>query len=151
VVLVGQLLDHILRPLAKHLGVAFFVSNRLEFRDGHATGRLLDPVVPPRSPWAWLASGPPDGRIPREKLLRQLGWIGQPEECTNALQSSARPPARASQAVRAFGGSPQPRSLSIREILKNRNILLIGVTGFIGKVWLVELLESLPDIGKITL
>jgi len=151
VVLVGQLLDHILRPLAKHLGVAFFVSNRLEFRDGHATGRLLDPVVPPRSPWAWLASGARDGRIPREKLLGQLGWIGQPEESTNALQSSAGPPARARRAVRAFGGSPQPRSLSIREILKNRNILLIGVTGFIGKVWLVELLESLPDIGKITL
>jgi len=30
-------------------------------------------------------------------------------------------------------------------------LLLIGVTGFIGKVWLVDLLENIPKIGKITL
>ena len=151
VVLVGQLLDHILRPLAKHFGVHSFVSNRLEFRDGRATGRLLGPVVRPRSPWAWLASGAPDGRIPEEKLLRQLGWNHQPEEWANALQNSARPPARASRAIRAFGTVPQPRRLSVLETLKNRHILLIGVTGFIGKVWLVELLENISDVGKITL
>ena len=29
--------------------------------------------------------------------------------------------------------------------------MLIGVTGFIGKVWLVNLLENIPEIGKITL
>src|SRR5260370_7998469 len=29
--------------------------------------------------------------------------------------------------------------------------MLIGVTGFIGKVWLVDLLENIPNIGKITL
>ena len=39
VVLVGQLLGNILRPLAHHFGVASFLSNRLEFRDGKATGR----------------------------------------------------------------------------------------------------------------
>src|SRR4029077_11826294 len=50
IVLVSQLLDHVLRPLANHFGVASFVSNRLEFRDGHATGRLLCPVVRPRGP-----------------------------------------------------------------------------------------------------
>ncbi|MGH9676755.1 MAG: haloacid dehalogenase-like hydrolase, partial [Candidatus Acidiferrum sp.] len=38
IVLVGQLLDHILRPLAQHLGVESFLSNRMEFRSGHATG-----------------------------------------------------------------------------------------------------------------
>src|SRR5215470_14736802 len=54
IVLVGQLLDHILRPLANHFGVETFVCNRLEFREGHATGRLLDPVVRPRGPFAWL-------------------------------------------------------------------------------------------------
>src|SRR5579863_10579098 len=43
VVLVGQLLDHIMRPLASHFGVESFISNRMEFRDGDATGRLLDP------------------------------------------------------------------------------------------------------------
>jgi len=35
--------------------------------------------------------------------------------------------------------------------LANRHLLLIGVTGFIGKVWLVDLLENIPNIGKITL
>ncbi|HYK38874.1 MAG TPA: HAD family hydrolase, partial [Candidatus Eremiobacteraceae bacterium] len=44
IVLVGQSLSHVLRPLAIHLGVEEFISNRLEFRDGVATGRLLDPI-----------------------------------------------------------------------------------------------------------
>src|SRR5215472_18975011 len=68
VVLVGQLLENILRPLAHHLGAESFLANRLEYRDGKATGRLLDPVVRPRGPLAWLASSPVDGRIPRERL-----------------------------------------------------------------------------------
>src|SRR6202521_6242622 len=74
VVLVSQLLDIILKPLAKHFGVESIIANRLDFRDGIATGRLLDPVVRPRGPLAWVASGSTDGRITREKLLRQLGW-----------------------------------------------------------------------------
>src|SRR5260370_32526989 len=69
VVLVSQLLHHVLRPLANHFGISSFVSNRLEFRDGHATGRLLAPIVRPRGPLAWIASGSTDGRVPREKLL----------------------------------------------------------------------------------
>src|SRR5262249_41945213 len=43
IVLVGQSLDHMLRPLASHLGVDRFIANRMEFRDGVATGRLLWP------------------------------------------------------------------------------------------------------------
>jgi len=35
--------------------------------------------------------------------------------------------------------------------LAGKHILLVGVTGFIGKVWLVELLERVPDIGKVSL
>src|SRR5215468_863337 len=61
VVLVGQLLENILRPLAHHLGVESFIANRLEYRDGKATGRLLGPVVRPRGPFARLASGGTDG------------------------------------------------------------------------------------------
>src|ERR1019366_806866 len=38
VVLVSQGLDHIMRPLAGHLGVGRIVSNRLDFRGGLATG-----------------------------------------------------------------------------------------------------------------
>src|SRR5256885_12379092 len=35
IVLVSQLLEHVVRPLANHFGVSSFVSNRLEFRDGY--------------------------------------------------------------------------------------------------------------------
>src|SRR6266436_9583785 len=88
VVLVSQLLDHVLRPLANHFGISSFVSNRLEFRDGRATGRLLSPVVRPRGPLAWIASGSTDGRVPREKLLSRLGW--KDSDLVAATQTAAR-------------------------------------------------------------
>jgi fatty acyl-CoA reductase len=151
VVLVGQLLDHIVRPLANHFGIESFISNRLEFRDGHATGRLLHPIVRPRGPFAWLASGSTDGRISREKLLGQLGWSKEPALLESATQTAARPTPSTGRGVAAFADVPRVERLSVRETLANRHILLIGVTGFIGKVWLVDLLENVSDIGKITL
>ena len=39
----------------------------------------------------------------------------------------------------------------MREALRGKQILLIGVTGFIAKVWLEHLLYEVPDIGKIYL
>jgi long-chain acyl-CoA synthetase len=98
-----------------------------------------------------VASGSTDGRITREKLLRQLGWArkaGLPEA---AMRSSARPRIITDTSVALFGESPRVEKLSVRSTLANRNIMLIGVTGFIGKVWLVNLLENIPEIGKITL
>jgi thioester reductase-like protein len=151
VVLVGQLLENVLRPLAHHFGVESFIANRLEFRDGQATGRLLDPVVRPRGPLAWIASGGTDGRISREKLLSQLGWTDKPEQLRSAMQTVTRPSVPASKSVALFGEAPKVDSISVRENLANRHFLLIGVTGFIGKVWLVDLLENNPNIGKITL
>ena len=151
VVLVGQLLDHILRPLASHFGIESFISNRMEFRDGHATGRLLDPIVRPRGPFAWIAGSSLDGRIPKEKLLRQLGWSKTPERLQSALQSSAHPAIVTGRALAALGDVPRVERLSVRETLANRHILLVGVTGFIGKVWLVDLLENVSNVGKITL
>src|SRR5882762_4200939 len=151
VVLVGQLLGNILRPLAHHFGVDSFISNRLEFRDGIATGRLLDPIVRPRGPLAWIASGDTNGRIPREKLLSRLGWTRKPEQLEGAMQTTARPTVPPGKSVALFGETPRVKRLSVRENLMNRHILLIGVTGFIGKVWLVDLLENVPNIGKITL
>ena len=151
IVLVSQLLDHILKPLANHFGVDTIIANRLEFRDGTATGRLLDPIVRPRGPLAWVASGSTDGRIAREKLIAQLGWrqnAGLPEA---AAQSSARPRMLTDSNVALFGESPRVEKLSVRATLAHRHIMLIGVTGFIGKVWLVDLLENISEIGKITL
>jgi thioester reductase-like protein len=151
IVLVSQLLDHVLRPLASHLGVDAIVSNGLEFRDQQATGRLLDPVVRPRGPFAWLASGATDGRIPREKLLVQLGWTEEPARLETAVQATSRPAPPRRTTVASFGSAPRLERLAVRETLAKKNILLVGVTGFIGKVWLVDLLENIPDIGKITL
>jgi long-chain acyl-CoA synthetase len=151
IVLVGQLLESILRPLAHHFGVRSCISNRLEFRDGKATGRLLDPIVRPRGPFAWITSGSNDGRISREKLLRQLGWTEKPQQLESAVQTTARIAVPGGKPVALFGGVPRIKRLSVRENLSKRQLLLIGVTGFIGKVWLVDVLENIPDIGKITL
>jgi len=151
VVLVGQLLENVLRPLARHLGVPAFLANRLECRDGQATGRLLDPVVRPRGPLAWITSRSADGRIPKEKLLSQLGWSQKPERLESSIQATARPAPAIQRPVAVFGDAPRVEGLSVRETLAGRHILLIGVTGFIGKVWLVDLLEKIPNIGRITL
>ncbi len=150
IVLVGQSLDHVLRPLARHLGVQRFVANRMEFRDGVATGRLLPPVVRPRGPFAWIASGNPDGRIQEAALVSQLG-LRAPQELLHGIQESRRSVTLHAPAVVPFGSAPQVDCLSVRRALAGKNILLIGVTGFIGKVWMVDLLEQIPDIGKITL
>jgi fatty acyl-CoA reductase len=151
IVLVGQLLESVLRPLAAHFGVDFFLANRLEFRDGRATGRLVDPIVRPRGPFAWLAGGATNGRIAKDQLLRRLGWTADPQKLSSALCTTARPKMPAGKAVAVFGSEPRVRRLSVRETLANRHLMLIGVTGFIGKVWLVDLLENIPDIGKVTL
>jgi thioester reductase-like protein len=151
VVLVGQLLDHILRPLAAHFGIESFIANRLEFRDRHATGRLVKPVVRPRGPFAWLASGSIDGRIAESKLLRRLGWSGKPELLQSAMETATRPGPVADRNVALLGDVPRVDRLAVRETLAGRNLMLIGVTGFIGKVWLVDLLENVPHIGRITL
>jgi len=150
IVLVGQLLDHIMRPLAQYFAVETFVSNRLEFRDGVATGRLMEPVVRPRGPFAWLASGSADGHIAREKLLRQLDWKKSPGFLQSAAQSPSRPKHSPGRPVELLGSTPHVKSLAVRETLAGKHILLVGVTGFIAKVWLVELLEKIPEIGKIT-
>jgi thioester reductase-like protein len=151
VILVGQLLDHILRPLANHFGIDSLISNRMEFRNGRATGRLLAPVVRPRGPFAWIASGSIDGRISEDKLLRRLGWSKTPERLQSAVQSSAHPVPATGRAVAALGDVPRVEHLSVRETLASKHIMLVGVTGFIGKVWLVDLLENVSGIGKITL
>jgi hypothetical protein len=151
VVLVGQLLENILRPLAHHFGVESFLANRLEFRDGKATGRLLNPIVRPRGPLAWLASGWSDGRVSSERLLSQLGGAGKPEQLGSAMRTTARPANPPGKSVALFGETPRVERLSVRENLAHRHLMLIGVTGFIGKVWLVDLLENIPNIGKITL
>ncbi len=150
-VLVSQGLDHVMRPLAKYLGVPRLVSNRLEFRSGIATGRLLDPVVRPRSPKAWAFERSPDGRVPHDRLLSNLGLSADSEQLRKAILPAERPPAVNNQAIVVFNGNKQGETLSVRHTLAGKKILLIGATGFIGKVWLAQLLSDVPQIGKIYL
>src|ERR1700739_4319148 len=89
IVLVGQSLDHVLRPLAAHLRLQPLLSNRMGSRDGIATGRLLLPVVRPRGPFAWIASGNADGRIQEGALARQLG-LSTPEQLLDGMQETRR-------------------------------------------------------------
>jgi thioester reductase-like protein len=151
VALVSQGLDHVMRPLAQYLGVARLVSNRLEFRSGIATGRLLDPVIRPRSPIARAFERNADGRVPAARLLRNLGLTAHPERLEKAILPAQRPQARNSRALVVFDGKRQTEPLSVRRTLEGKNILLIGVTGFIGKVWLAQLLNEVPQFGKIYL
>ena len=151
VVLVSQGLDHVMRPLAQHLGVRRLVSNRLEFRTGLATGRLLDPVIRPRSPYAWATKRGADGRVPAERLLSDLGLSENPEQLEKAILPAARPETQNHHALVLFGRARVPETLSVREALAGKHVLLAGATGFIGKVWLAHLLNELPQLGKIYL
>lgn len=151
VVLVSQGLDHVMRPLANYLGVERLLANRLEFRDGRATGRLLDPVIRPRGVFARLVGRRPDGRVSWERLAYDLGFSHRSEILPAAsLPARRRLPGRAGPIV-LYDSRKKVERLSVREALAGKHILLIGVTGFIGKVWLVNLLGDLPAIGKIHL
>jgi thioester reductase-like protein len=151
VVLVSQGLDHVMRPLAQHLGVERLVANRLEFRDGKATGRLLDPVVRPRGPLAMLLGNQPDGHRDARRLLSDLGLEGQPGRLAGAIISAQRPAPSNHVPLVMFHKQQFPAPLSVLQSLSGKRILLIGVTGFIGKVWLEHLLRSVPDVEKVYL
>jgi Male sterility protein/haloacid dehalogenase-like hydrolase len=151
VVLVSQGLDHIMRPLATHLGIRRILCNRLDFRNGIATGRLLDPVIRPRGPLAKLRTDQPDGSIAREKLLRDLGFAKQPEVLNATIRSAERILPKTSIPVVHFDSQNKNKALSVRESLRGKKILLVGATGFIGKVWLANLLTDLPEVGRVYL
>src|SRR5690242_6197826 len=150
VVLVSQGLDHVMRPLAQHLGVERLVANRLEFRNGIATGRLLNPVIRPRGPLAFLMGGQADGRVSAEQLLRDLGLKKHPDQLAEAIFSTERPTPQNHSPVVIFDKHSE-RPFSVRQALKDKRILLVGVTGFIGKVWLEHVLSEIPEIGKVYL
>jgi thioester reductase-like protein len=149
VVLVSQALDHVMRPLAQHLGVKHIVANRLEFRDGVATGRLLDPVIRPRGAFAKLRDRSPDGRRAPKTLARHLDITV--EELRAAVIPCRREVKGLERPIVHFEGPGQGRDFSVRRALAGKHLMLIGVTGFIGKVWLANTLTDLPEVGRIYL
>lgn len=149
IVLISQGLEHIVRPLARHLGVERFIANRLEWRDGYATGRLLEPVVHSRGGVAKLASRDSHGRVSMDELSLNLGV--DKETLRRAIMHVEPPHPVRKRPVVCFPDTPPVPALSIRRTLAGKHVLLIGGTGFIGKIWLVHALTHLPEIGKITL
>ena len=79
-----------MRPLAQHLGVKWMIANRLEFRDGIATGRLLGPVVRPRGLFAGINGSGPDGRRAEERLVHDLGLANAASFCETAVVPASR-------------------------------------------------------------
>ena len=149
VVLVSQALDHLMCPLAQHLGVKHMVANRLEFRDGIATGRLLHPVIRPRGAFAPFRENMPDGRRAPKTLARHLGIsLEQLRAAVVPAQRRALSPRRP---IVHFDGQRQAQGLSVRAAFSGKQIMLIGVTGFIGKVWLANTLMELPEVKRIYL
>jgi nucleoside-diphosphate-sugar epimerase len=85
-----------------------------------------------------------------EQLFKNLAWK-KGSSAEDATQTAARPDVSIGRNVVVFGGVPRVETLSVRDSLSGKHLMLIGVTGFIGKVWLVELLQQVPNIRKITL
>jgi thioester reductase-like protein len=149
VVLVSQALEHIMRPLAQHLGVRHIVANRLEFRGGIATGRLLEPVIRPRGALAPWRENMPDGRRAPKTLARHLDI--SLEELRSAISPAERVVAAPERPIVYFDEHRQPQGFSVRRAYAGKQVMLIGVTGFIGKVWLANTLLDLPNLKRIYL
>ena len=150
VVLVSQGLEHDMRPLARHLGVRWIIANRLDFRDGVTTGRLMSPVIRPRGIFARIREAGPDGQQSPARWVRALGLRG-PKALASAIVPVERvTPVRIRPLVH-FEQRRRPEPLSVRKALKGKRVLLIGVTGFIGKVWLANTLMVLPEIANVYL
>jgi len=151
VALVSQGLDHVMRPLAQYLEVEYLIANRLEFRDRLATGRLLSPVIRPRQVLARVIGRKPDGRVAPKRLARNLGFSNHKEMLNNAVIAAKRPAVSFNTPTVIFEPHKQVERLSVRQSLAGKHVLLIGFTGFIGKVWLAKILEGIPDIAKVYL
>jgi len=150
VVLVSQGLEHVMRPLARHLGVRWMIANRLDFRNGVATGRLLSPVIRPRGLFARIREAGPDGQQSPARWVRALGLRG-PKALASAIVPVVRVEAPRVRPIVYFDEQRHPAPFSVRKSLGGKHVMLIGVTGFIGKVWLANTLMDLPEIGKLYL
>jgi long-chain acyl-CoA synthetase len=154
VVLVSHGLEHVVRPMADHLGVEWLLANRLEFRDGRATGRLLDPVIPPRGILSVLRlfkRGAADCGVDVEECAKSLGLKPSPDLLDRAIVSARRKVTSGAHPIVLFKPDGRLERLSPPETLKGKHILLVGGTGFIGKVWLANLFTDLPDVSMIYL
>jgi long-chain acyl-CoA synthetase len=73
------------------------------------------------------------------------------DELRGAVTESTRETMVRERPIVHFEGRRQEPGFSVRGALADRHVMLIGVTGFIGKVWLANTLMELPKIGRIYL
>jgi hypothetical protein len=85
----------------------------------------------------------------KEKLVHDLGI--DPAVLEKSVVPAARRIPHLERPLVNFTTGSSNAPLSVRCAFRDKHILLIGVTGFIGKVWLVNTLTDLPDIGRIYL
>ncbi len=106
-----------MRPLARHLGAKWVIANRLEFRDGIATGRLLDPVIRPRGAFARITGAGPDGRRVAEQLVRDLGFRSVQSSAVGGRSRSRQIPIARSVPSSTSTAAAASRPLSVRKAL----------------------------------
>src|SRR5437763_6667666 len=91
----------------------------------------------------------PDGRRAAKTLARHL------DITLDQLRAAVIPAERQSTAlirpIVQFEGQRQPQGFSVRKAFAGKHVMLIGVTGFIGKVWLANTLLELSDVKRIYL
>ncbi len=161
VALVSQQLDHVIRPLSDFLRVDGLLTNRLEYRDDLATGRLLDPIIPPLK---GLKTSSTRRQIPRREHFIVGGLLdggrlktclaldaGRPNPEDHVVSASRQLRSRRYPVVNFGKLRAQLQSFSVQQAFSGKQLLLVGSTGFIGKVWLAILLQDLQDICKIYL
>jgi len=129
-------LAHVIRPLAQYLKVNWFVASNLEFSDGVATGRLISPEL------RVLRRGSAADADSNKRHINDM---------ISEIIPTSRPTNTRERPVIHFGTTLPLAPLSVRNSLAGKRIMLVGVTGFIGKVWLTKLLLDIPDIGHIYL
>ncbi|MEZ6084768.1 MAG: SDR family oxidoreductase, partial [Phycisphaerae bacterium] len=150
-VLVSSGFVHVVRPLARYLDVKLVLANRLDFRDGFATGRLERPVVKPRKWINRITRHLRDTAFGKSELMKQLSGTPSDQKILNAIVPAERPPVKQRKSCIIFNDSTSLEPLRVRDTLRGKHILLAGVTGFIGKVWLEHILSDVPDVGRIYL
>src|SRR5208283_4938457 len=107
------------------------------------------PVIRPRGAFARIREENPDGRRAPKTLARQLDI--SVEALRGTVIPAERQPAAVERPVVHFEGQRQASGFSVRRAFSGKHVLLIGVTGFIGKVWLANTLLDLPDVKRIYL
>ena len=100
--------------------------------------------------FAGISGSGPDGSRAPERLVHDLG-LPSVERSGVRRHSCFAPDPVPDRPIVYFDGVRHTGPLSVRRALAGKHIMLIGVTGFIGKVWLVNTLMELPEIGRIYL